>query len=200
MAAGAPDWILEALDGIGYLGIAALMLVCPPLPSELVLPSAGFYTARSGLPLPAAIAAASVGALGHALAVYWLARGGRRLGGTRAPRGSERRRRRLAELEVWFASNAERAVFLGRVASGVRWLVGIPAGLTRMPLRRYVPLTAAGCTVWNTALMYAGATAEADGTGGLAKAISLVAVTVFGATLLARRLLRRGVAQAKPLR
>jgi membrane protein DedA with SNARE-associated domain len=181
--------ILESLEEHGYATVALLMMICPPLPSELVLPLTGYQVSRDKLFFPAAIAAATAGAMVHALAVYGLARLGR------GPFGRQRDRRpRVARAERWFAKHGERTVFLGRMLSGVRWLVGIPAGLREMPLRRYLPLTAAGITVWNTALIGAGwAAGSADPkVGPVAEKASLAAVALLLLFFGGRWLLLRG--------
>jgi membrane protein DedA with SNARE-associated domain len=188
MAVGALEGtLLDLLESLDYLAITLLLLLCPPLPSELALPLSGFYVEREGLSLPLGIAAATLGALGHALGVYGLARWGRRALGDRA------RSKRIATARRWFERRSGRVVFFGRMLSGARWLVGIPAGATRMPLRRYVPLTVAGCSVWATALMTAGwalgsAYSEA---GGTAKAVSLAILVGLVAVLVSARVWRR---------
>jgi membrane protein DedA with SNARE-associated domain len=178
--------IADAIERADYLGITALMLVAPPLPSELVLPFAGFYVARQGLFLPLAIAAATAGSLGHALAVYYLARGGRGLRARAKGGGSGRR---LGQVEDWFGSRGPRIVLFGRMLSGVRWLVGIPAGLTRMPLRVYVPLTLVGCAGWNTLLMISGSALGSSygDIGGMAKVATLALLVLLATVLLVRR-------------
>ena len=188
--------LLDLLEGADYLAITLLLLICPPLPSELALPLSGFYVEREGLSLPLGIAAATTGAVGHALVVYGLARWGRHALGRRA-RSSEK----VDAARRWFERRSGRVVFLGRMLSGARWLVGIPAGATRMPLRRYVPLTVAGCTVWASALMTAGWAlgSSYSEAGGTAKAISLAilvgVVAAFVSARIWRRIVRAGAAR-----
>lgn len=139
-----------------YAGLTALMLVSPPLPSEAILPVAGFYVGQHELAFPLAMVAATVGALGHALLIYGLARWGGRTLLMRVCAFLHIHQRKLDRADARFARHGARIVLFGRMMSVVRWLVGIPAGAARMPLRRYVPLTAAGCMVWNSALLGAG--------------------------------------------
>jgi membrane protein DedA with SNARE-associated domain len=131
------------------------MLASPPIPSEAILPLAGFFAGTGELVFPIALAAATLGAVGNAFIVYTLARwGGRQLlVGNRFLRVEVQR---LDQIEHWFARYGTRVVVFGRMLSVVRWLVGIPAGAARMPVRRYVPLTALGCLGWNSLLMSAG--------------------------------------------
>jgi membrane protein DedA with SNARE-associated domain len=128
------------------------MLASPPIPSEAILPLAGFLAGTGQLVLPVALAAATLGAVGNAFIVYTLARWGGRplLVGNRLLRVDAQR---LARIEHWFARYGTRVVVFGRMLSVVRWLVGIPAGAGRMSIRRYLPLTALGCLGWNSLLM-----------------------------------------------
>jgi membrane protein DedA with SNARE-associated domain len=142
---------------------------------------------------PLALAAATVGALGHALLIYALARwGGRSL----LMRGCVLLRidqRRIDRANARFAHHGGRIVLFGRMMSLVRWLVGIPAGAARMPLRRYVPLTAAGCMVWNSALLGAGwALGSNHGKAGhIAPFVSLALITLVILAVVFVKLRRR---------
>jgi membrane protein DedA with SNARE-associated domain len=115
----------------------------------------GFFVGTGQLALPIALAAATLGAVGNAVIVYALARWGARrvLLSARPLRLDERK---LDRIEQGFARQGSRMVVLGRMMSVVRWLVGIPAGAGRMPLRVYVPLTTVGCLGWNSLLIGAG--------------------------------------------
>jgi membrane protein DedA with SNARE-associated domain len=131
------------------------MLASPPIPSEAVLPLAGFLVGRGELAFPIALAAATLGAVGNALIVYALARcGGRPLLLRGRPLHIDEGK--LDRVEQRFARHGHRIVLFGRMMSVMRWMVGIPAGVGRMPLRRYVPLTAIGCMGWNSFLLSAG--------------------------------------------
>jgi membrane protein DedA with SNARE-associated domain len=129
-----------------------LMLASPPIPSEAILPLAGFFVGTGQLVFPIALVAATLGAVGNAFIIYTLARWGGRplLLGNRFLRVEADR---LDQIERWFGSYGTRLVVFGRMLSLVRWLVGIPAGAGRMPIRRYLPLTALGCFGWNSLLM-----------------------------------------------
>jgi membrane protein DedA with SNARE-associated domain len=149
------SWAAHILDTIGYPALTVLMLASPPIPSEVILPLAGFFVGKGELSFLPALAAATLGAVGNALVVYGLARwGGRALLFRIGPLRIDDRK--LDRVEHWFARHGSSVVVLGRMMSLVRWLVGIPAGVGRMPLRRYVPLTAIGCAGWSSLLMGAG--------------------------------------------
>jgi membrane protein DedA with SNARE-associated domain len=182
---------LASLEGAfaahGWLALLVLMMACPPLPSEVVLPLAGFEVASGRLNYATAVIAATAGALAHALAIYAIARTGsdalkRRI--ARRPRAA----RRLERLDSWFARYGKRVVLLGRMVSGARWLVGVPAGGCAMPLREYIPLTATGAAIWSAGLVGAGWAVGAahDRVGGLVPAVTLGTAAVVGGMLYAR--------------
>jgi membrane protein DedA with SNARE-associated domain len=149
------SWATHTVDTIGYPALTALMLASPPIPSEVILPLAGFFVGRGEFAFAPALAAATLGSIGNALIVYGLARwGGRRVLLRIRPLRIDDEK--LDRVERWFVHHGPRVVVFGRMMSVVRWLVGIPAGATRMRLRRYVPLTAIGCMGWNSLLMGAG--------------------------------------------
>ncbi|MBW3618781.1 MAG: DedA family protein [Actinobacteria bacterium] len=135
--------------GVGLL--VALENLFPPVPSEIVLPFAGFVSARGGAALWLMIVAATVGSVAGALLLYGI---GRRLGEPRA-------RRSLCRLPLveadevdrgiaWFRRHGQAAVLTGRFVPFVRSVVSLPAGASRMPLGRFVLLTALGSGIWNT--------------------------------------------------
>lgn len=156
-------WAVGIMERLGYPGvilIVALENIFPPIPSEVVLPFAGFLTRRGYLTLPGVVLAATFGSLLGALTLYCLGRivGRQRLFRlTKLPYApiSEAGLRRAAR---WFARYGPWTVFFGRMVPAVRSLISIPAGLARMPLAVFTLYTAAGTAIWNTALACLGAT------------------------------------------
>ncbi len=154
------EQIEQAVTEAGYAGIAIVMAietVFPPIPSELVLPLAGFQVARGTLGFVPALGASTLGAVLGALLLYAIARiGGRALVLRLHPllRITERD---LDRADRWFDRRALAIVFLGRLVPGVRSLVSVPAGLSEMPLWRFLAATTAGALLWNAALLGAGA-------------------------------------------
>jgi membrane protein DedA with SNARE-associated domain len=154
------EWVISIMDRLGGPGaglIIALENLFPPIPSEVVLPLAGFTASRGELTLVGAVGWTTLGSLVGAVVLYGL---GRRLG--------EDRIRRLAVsmplLNVrdvdrtvgWFDRHGGKAVFFGRMIPLFRSLVSIPAGTSEMPVGRFLILTAAGSLIWNTGLITAG--------------------------------------------
>ncbi|WP_405402208.1 DedA family protein [Paracoccus sp. Ld10] len=157
------DWITALLEGGGAWAILALMLaenVFPPIPSELIMPLAGFNAARGGTPLWLAILAGGVGStLG---AWFWYAIG-KAYGPTRMRRIVVRYGRwltltpnELTRAEGWFARHGGAAVFLGRFLPTIRTLISVPAGLAQMPVGRFLLFTALGSSIWTGGLAMAG--------------------------------------------
>lgn len=157
------DWIIGIIERSGYLGIALLSIaehVFPPIPSAVVMPAAGFATARGDLALPLVIASGIVGSTLGSCAWYGL---GRVVGEDRLRRWADRRGRWLAvdradidRSDRFFQRHAAKAVLLGSMLPGVRTLIAVPAGVHGMPLARFVASAAAGSAVWVSALALAG--------------------------------------------
>ncbi|HSJ46777.1 MAG TPA: DedA family protein [Euzebyales bacterium] len=157
---GLIGWIADVIELLGAIGVGVLTLAevfFPPIPSELVLPMAGFLAGQGRLNLVAAVVASTVGSTAGALALYRLA----------GAWGNQRVRRVLGTLplmeaedldraEAWFDRNDRSSVFIGRLVPGVRSLISLPAGFRRMPLGSFIALTLLGSAIWNTLLIAAG--------------------------------------------
>ena len=159
-------------DAVGYLGVAlavALETIVAPIPSEVILPMAGWKVSQSaadpsvvepltGLPwnIPLAVALATVGSVVGALAGYAIgAWGGRpildRFGGYVGIGEGD-----LDRADRWFDRWGAWAVFLGRMVPLVRTFVSYPAGISRMPLGRFLLFSTLGSLPWNLGLIVAG--------------------------------------------
>lgn len=157
------DWIAAFLDSGGVWAIAGLMFLenlFPPIPSELIMPLAGFNAARGGTPLWQAILAGGLGSL--AGAYFWYL-AGRAYGAHRLRRLIARHGRwltlTLSEFEAaerWFARHGRAVVLFGRFIPTVRTLISIPAGIERMPQGQFLTLTALGSFIWTGGLALAG--------------------------------------------
>lgn len=153
-------WTARVVETLGYAGVAGLLAlenIVPPIPSELILPLAGFLVDRGRFAYPLIVAAATVGSVVGALALYAL---GYRLGEdrfralvNRLPLFGDEDVDRARDL---FARHGGAAVFLARLVPGLRSVISIPAGFEAMPLGRFVAWTAAGSAAWNAALIGAG--------------------------------------------
>lgn len=151
--------VRDILRDVGIAGLVALMVVesvFPPIPSEIVLPLAGYLVATGEYSFPVVLAAATFGSVLGAQILYELARhGGRpfvRRWGMRVHVGPEE----LARAETWFQRRGPVIVLVGRCIPGARSLVSLPAGLLRMPRPLYLALTLAGSLAWNALLIGSG--------------------------------------------
>ena len=165
-------FVLELYDGVGYVGVAvavALETIVAPIPSEVILPMAGWKVSQStgdasvlepltgiGWNLPMAITAATLGSLVGALTGYYIgAWGGRPLlnrYGRYVFIGAED----LDRAHRWFERWGPWAVLLGRMVPLVRTFVSYPAGIARMSLGPFIVFSTLGSLPWNAALVYAG--------------------------------------------
>jgi membrane protein DedA with SNARE-associated domain len=156
VAAWAVD-LMEALGGPGAGLLIALENVFPPIPSEVVLPLAGFTASQGTFSLVGAVVWTTLGSIVGALALFLA---GRALGRERLRTLWDRlpltNLDDLDRTEAWFARHGRKAVFFGRMVPIFRSLVSVPAGVERMPLPTFLLLTTAGSLIWNTTFVVAG--------------------------------------------
>lgn len=159
-------------DAVGYLGVAvavALETIVAPIPSEVILPMAGWKVSQSAADpsvlepltdqpwnLVLAVAVATIGSLVGALVGYAIgAWGGRPLldrFGRYVGIGADD----LDRADRWFQRWGNWAVFLGRMVPLVRTFVSYPAGIARMPIGPFIVFSTLGSLIWNAALITAG--------------------------------------------
>ncbi len=171
------NWVQDVINQFGYFGVALLVVienVFPPIPSEIVLPFAGFVAQQSASAANAAVGvaqsdtsvigmmiAATVGSVVGALILYFVSAA---IGPERLRAFVERfgkwfgvKSADLVRAEAWFDRRSTAAVLVGRCVPLIRSIVSIPAGFRRMKLTSFILLTAVGSAVWNIALIGAGA-------------------------------------------
>lgn len=157
-------WVTDVVDALGYLGVAFLVAVenvFPPIPSEVVLPLAGFVAGRGDANVVGMIVAATAGSVVGAWVLYGVSAA---IGPARLRRFIVRfgrwfsvREHHLDRAEAWFDRRADAAVLIGRCVPLIRSVVSVPAGFRHMAPLRFTVLTAIGSAMWNTALIAAGA-------------------------------------------
>lgn len=153
------DLARDAVTGGGYAGLLGAMVaenLFPPIPSEIVLPLAGFEAAQGNLALAWSVLAATAGSLAGALILYALGRYGGRALVLRWGRVLRVGPADLERAEAWFDRWGDWVVLGARVVPIARSIVSIPAGVACMRLPRFCLLTAIGSLVWNTILIGAG--------------------------------------------
>ncbi|UGV26983.1 DedA family protein [Rhodopseudomonas boonkerdii] len=186
------DFVVAAVERAGAIGVFFLMLIenlFPPIPSELVMPLAGFVASRGQLGLATVIAAGIAGSVLGTLFWYVV---GRWLGETRLKGFAARHGRWLTlspedidRANSWFVRHGAAALILGRLVPGVRTLISVPAGIFRVSPLCFLLLSTIGSAVWTGALAYAGfvfganygkitGIVEPIGTG-----IFIVAITIY---------------------
>ncbi len=194
------EWAQEVLIAHGVAMLVLLILlenVFPPIPSEVILPLAGFLVFEGQMSFAEAIVAATVGSVSGAAILYALGRHGGRPLLLRYGQLLRLDERRLDRADEWFDRHGPKIVFLGRMLPGVRSVVSVPAGLSEMRVPLFLALTTLGSALWNAALIGAGwgARARAGARSARSSARStvpvLIAVTVLTAGAYALVRVRR---------
>ncbi len=157
------EWIRNIIETLGYPGIVFLLFlenVFPPIPSELVIPLAGFAASDGSMTLIGVVIAGTIGSVLGALPLYYL---GRTVPRERLKRWADKRGRWLLldgddidRAQDWLEDHGRSAVFLCRLVPGVRSLISIPAGSSSMHMPTFLFYTALGTALWTALLAYLG--------------------------------------------
>lgn len=198
---GVAGWITDVIDSVGEVGVGLLIAlenVFPPLPSELILPFAGFAAERGDLNIVLAWVAATVGALVGALVLYGV---GAMVGYDRLHDLAGKRwflllgQRDLERGSRLFERYEAPIILGGRCVPLVRSVVSIPAGIARMPLARFCLYTAIGAGLWNALFIYLGSVVgdNYERVEGYVKPFSYAVLLLLlaGAAYLGLRTIRR---------
>ncbi len=156
--------MLSIMEQFGYLGVFLLIAIeniFPPIPSEAVLLFGGFMTTYTGLNIIVMIIAATLGSLVGAIVLYGL---GRILSKERLKKIVSGKIGKILRLKAedidkadkWFYEKGNKTVFFCRFVPIVRSLISIPAGISKMPMGKFLIYTTAGSTVWNAVLLIIG--------------------------------------------
>ena len=147
----------RAIERLGEWGVGAFTLaetVVPPIPSEVILPLAGYLAKQGALNLLLVFVTSTLGAYLGAMFLYWL---GAKLGLERSIRGLSRLplvdREDFEHAAGWFRRHGRSSIFFGRLLPGIRSLISLPAGASRMPVGTFSLFTLAGSGLWNGALI-----------------------------------------------
>ena len=183
------------MTGYGYASVFALMTLesaSLPVPSEVVLPLAGYFVQTGVLDFWVVVGVSTVGSLAGALVDYYLAKWLGRPFAVGLLSIFRMHRDSLDRAEAWFARSAQWTVFAARFVPGLRTVISLPAGLFEMRLSRFILMTVAGCFAWSVILVYAGDLASStsastfatsstviDGLSGIAAALSAAYIVYY---------------------
>jgi membrane protein DedA with SNARE-associated domain len=152
-------FVIGTIANLGYGGVVLLMAIesaCIPLPSEVIMPFAGYLVFKGEFTLwGAALAGAAGCVLGSLLAYFIGAYGGRSLV-YKYGRYVLISHRDLAWADRWFNRHGGVTVFVGRLLPVIRTFIALPAGISRMPLGRFVAYTFVGSFIWCYGLAWIG--------------------------------------------
>lgn len=154
---GIVGFAARAIDTLGEWGVGAFALaetVVPPIPSEVILPLAGYLAKQGSLNLLLVVVTSTLGAYLGALLLYWL---GAKLGLERSIRWLSKLplvdREDFEQATAWFRRHGRSSIFFGRLLPGIRSLISLPAGAAAMPVGTFSLFTLAGSGLWNGALI-----------------------------------------------
>lgn len=157
------EWVLAIMAKFGYFGIVFAMFaenVFPPIPSEVIMPAAGFAVAKGDLSLVLVILAGTLGCVLGALPLYYL---GSLFDEERLVAFTKKYGKYLfvkpddiLASSRWFDKYGKKAIFFGRMVPGIRSLISVPAGMNKMSILPFIVLTALGSSIWITVLTIAG--------------------------------------------
>ncbi len=186
------DWVVSTIESWGYLGVFVLMVaenVFPPIPSEVIMPLAGFLAGSGKLSLVLTMLVGTAGSVLGTLMWYYI---GLWFGEERLKRFAARHGRLLTlspgDIDAahgWFQGHGAMAVFFGRMIPAIRTLISVPAGLARMPIWQFLLYTTIGSALWTGVLTLAGLALHenyarvADWVDPLSKLVVVVVVAVY---------------------
>lgn len=160
LAGAVADWATTIMDVLGSPGAGlanATDSIIPILPSEVILPLAGFAANKGSINLYAALVWTTIGSVVGSLIMYYI---GAAFGRDRVVAWAAKiplvKVSEIERTEAWFRRHGGKSVFFGRMIPVFRSLISIPAGLERMSLPRFIGYTAAGSAIWNTIFVLAG--------------------------------------------
>lgn len=152
-------WIIGVIASMGYGGIVLLMAIesaCIPLPSEIIMPFAGFLVSKGELTLWGIALAGAVGCVVGSIPAYYIGMFGGRPLAEKFGKYVLISNKDLDMADRWFAKHGEIIIFIGRLLPAVRSFIAFPAGVARMSMPKFVIYTFIGSYIWCWALGYVG--------------------------------------------
>lgn len=151
--------IQHFVQHVGYPGVFLLIMLestLVPIPSELIMPFAGFLAAQGTFSLPVLIAVNSTAALVGSGICYWIGAAGGKPLLLRYGKYAMVRAKDIERTERYFARHGKATIFIGRFLPVVRHIISVPAGIARMPLGAFFTQTFLGASIWGTTLILIG--------------------------------------------
>lgn len=156
--------IINIMEQVGYLGVFLLIAIeniFPPIPSEVILVFGGFMTTYTSLNIPIMILAATLGSLLGAIVLYYIGKIFNKERLKKIVNGKIGKVLRLKASDIekadkWFDTKGNKTVFFCRFIPIVRSLISIPAGMSEMPMQKFLLYTITGSLIWNTVLIIVG--------------------------------------------
>jgi membrane protein DedA with SNARE-associated domain len=184
-----------------YLGsflMAFIETIFPPIPSEIIMPLAGYLSFLSGggvVSFIFVVLSATLGALLGAIIIYYLAMKLGRLFVARYGKYVLIREKNIAATERWFEKHGKKAVFFGRMAPGLREIISIPAGFSKMNFKEFLLYTFLGTLIWTAFLVsigyFLGASWENINISDISAKIAIIVILAIVAYFVFRYIIKR---------
>ena len=158
------EFILTIMEQFGYIGVFLLIAIeniFPPIPSEVILLFGGFMTTYTKLNIVIMIIAATLGSILGAIVLYYIGKIFNKDRLKKIISGKIGKILRLKNSDIdkadkWFDTKGNKTVFFCRFIPIVRSLISIPAGMSEMPMGKFLVYTTFGSLIWNTVLVVIG--------------------------------------------
>jgi membrane protein DedA with SNARE-associated domain len=157
--AAVATWIMSVISSMGYGGVVLLMAIesaCIPLPSEIIMPFAGFLVSKGEMTLFGIAMAGAIGCVVGSIPAYYLGMFGGRPLVEKYGKYVLISHKDLDMADDWFARHGEIIIFIARLLPGVRTFIAFPAGVARMNMTKFIVYTFVGSFIWCWALGYVG--------------------------------------------
>lgn len=158
------QFILHVIEQFGYLGVFFLILienVFPPIPSEVILLFSGFFSTYTNLSVFYMIFASTIGSLFGAIILYYIGKifnknRLKKIVRSKIGKILFLKEKNIDKADEWFDKKGDKCVFFCRFVPIVRSLISVPAGMSEMPMLKFIVYTICGSMIWNTVLICAG--------------------------------------------
>jgi membrane protein DedA with SNARE-associated domain len=152
-------WIMSVISTMGYGGIVLLMAIesaCIPLPSEIIMPFAGYLVFKGEMVLWVVAFMGALGCVLGSIPAYYVGKTGGRQLAEKYGRFVLISKKDLKMADDWFKNYGEIIIFIGRLLPAVRTFIALPAGIARMNMTKFIIYTFVGSFIWCWALAYTG--------------------------------------------